>query len=249
MLRRCVVDLPLVLIFAAWVAFAKEHATNAQIVASVEDRLYHARVYEHGEVRLTFEEGVVTLTGTVDSLGVKLDAERAARKVEDVVQVVDHINIRTEDITARQIVEQARKEILTYYAYGIFDFVMLEAEGNKLIVSGQVSQPYKKEDIGNFLAHIKGVAVLENNLEVLPLSSYDDSLRIGIARAIYNDPYFVHYANQALPPIHIIVKNGNVTLEGIVATQLDRAKAEADASFAGTFFSLTNKLRVEGSNR
>ncbi len=249
MLKRHFVYLPLVLVFVAGVTFAKEHATKAQIAASIEDRLYHARVYEHGDVAVSFEDGVATLAGTVDSVGVKHDAEGAARKVEDVVQVANHISVRTEDITFRQILEQARKEIVTYYAYGIFDNVKLEAEGNKLVVSGEVSQPFKKEDIGNFLAHIKGVAVLENNLEVLPLSSYDDSLRIAIARAIYNDPYFLHYATQALPPMHIIVKNGNVTLEGVVGTQLDGAKAEADARFAGTFFSLTNNLRVEGSNR
>jgi hyperosmotically inducible protein len=70
-------------------------------------------------------------------------------------------------------------------------------------------------------------------------------LRQAIARAIYNDPFFIHYGNQALPPIHIIVKNGNVTLEGVVATALDRAKAENDARLAATYFNLTNNLRIE----
>ena len=73
-------------------------------------------------------------------------------------------------------------------------------------------------------------------------SEYDDSLRIAIARAIYDDPYFIHYAIQALPPIHIIVKDGNVTLEGVVANAMDRAQAQADAEFAGTFFALNNQL-------
>jgi hyperosmotically inducible protein len=165
--------------------------------------------------------------------------------VDDVYQIADNITVHVEDVTPRQIAEQARKQIVTYYAYGIFDNVWLEVQGDKLVVNGQVSQPFKKEDIGNFLTHIKGVAVLENNLEVLPLSPYDDSLRLAIARAIYNDPYFTNYAIQALPPIHIIVKNGNVTLEGVVATQLDRVKAEMAARFAGTFFSLADNLRVE----
>ena len=158
---------------------------------------------------------------------------------------MNNLQVWTEDITARQILEKARHEILTYYAYGVFDNVALGAQGNKLIVSGQVSQPFKKEDIGNFLAHIKGVAELDNQLEVLPVSQFDDSLRIAIARAIFNDPYFIQYANQPIPPIHIIVKNGNVTLEGVVATELDRVKAENNARFASTFFSLTNNLRVE----
>jgi hyperosmotically inducible protein len=225
--------------------FAQKHVSDAQILAQIQDRLYHARVFQHGQVQAAFEGGVATLSGMVDSLGVKDDAERAVRKVDDVYQITDNIAVHADDVTPQQIAEQARKEIVTYYAYGIFDNVWLDVQGDKLVVNGQVSQPFKKDDIGNFLAHVKGVAVLENNLEVLPLSPYDDSLRIAVARAIYNDPYFTNYAIQAVPPIHIIVKNGNITLEGAVATQLDRVKAEMDARFAGTFFSLTNNLRVE----
>jgi len=237
-----------VALLMAWAVqplFAQKHASDAQILAQIQDRLYHARVFQHGQVQAAFEGGLATLSGTVDSLGVKYDAERAVRKVDDVYQITDNITVRGEDVMPQQIAEQARKQIVTYYAYGIFDNVWLEVQGDKLVVNGQVSQPFKEEDIGNFLAHVKGVAVLENNLEVLPLSLYDDSLRIAIARAIYNDPYFTSYAIQAVPPIHIIVKNGNVTLEGVVATQLDRVRAEMAARFAGTFFSLTNNLRVE----
>jgi hyperosmotically inducible protein len=238
---------PMLLGLAVEVSYAQKHsASNAQITASIQDKLYHARVFEHGQAQVSFEDGVATLAGTVDSLGVKMDAERAARKVDDVVRVVNNLNVHAEDVTARQIAEQARKEIVTYYAYGVFDNVALEVEGNKLLVSGQVTQPYKKEDIGNFLAHVKGVAELDNSLEVLPVSSYDDSLRLGIARAIFNDPFFIHYATQAIPPIHIIVKNGNVTLEGVVATQMDKEKAGMDALNAATFFQFTNNLRVEG---
>jgi osmotically-inducible protein OsmY len=67
---------------------------------------------------------------------------------------------------------------------------------------------------------------------------------MAIARAIYNDPYFIHYATTALPSIHIIVKNGHVVLEGVVNSQIDKAKAGNNATFAATFFSLTNNLRV-----
>ena len=163
------------------------------------------------------------------------------------VRVVDNIEVRADDVSTRQILEEARKQIVTYYAYGIFDNVVLQAEGNKLIVSGQVTQPFKKQDIGNFLARVQGVAELENNHQVLPASFFDDRLRLAVARAIYDDPFFVHYANQALPPIHIVVKNGNVVLEGVVATPLDRTKAEMAARFAGISFSVVNNLRLDRS--
>jgi hyperosmotically inducible protein len=232
------------LALAVQAAFAKKQDSTAQITAKIEDKLYHAQVFKHGAVQVNVENGVATLTGTVDSVGFKMDAERAARKV-DGVTVLDNINVHAEDVTPRQIGEQARKDILTYPKYSIFDWVSLEIQGDRLIVNGQVTQPYKKQDIGNFLAHVKGVGELDNDLEVLPTSQYDDSLRLAVARAIYNDPYFIHYRDQALPPIHVIVKNGNVTLEGVVANSLDRAKAEADARLAPTFFSFTDNLRIE----
>jgi hyperosmotically inducible protein len=236
----------MMLAIAVQVTFAKKHEDSpAQITARVEDKLYHAQVYKHGDVQVSVDNGVATLTGTVDCVGVKMDAEHAARKVDDVTEVVNNINVYAEDVTPRQIGEQARKDIVTYYAYTIFDNITLEVQGGRLIVNGQVTQPYKKQDLGNFLAHVKGVAELENNLEVLPTSEYDDSLRLAIARAIYNDPFFIRYGNQALPPIHVIVKNGNVTLEGVVASALDRAKAETDARLAATYFNFTNNLRIE----
>jgi hyperosmotically inducible protein len=237
--------LPLLLTLVAIPGFGKEHITDAEVVAEVQDHLFHAHVFQHGQVQVTFQGGVATLTGAVDSYGVKLDAEHAARKQEDVTQVVNQIRVDTDDVRPLQIVTQARKEIVTYPFYTIFDWIVLEVQGNDLIVSGQVTDPFKKTDIGNFLAHVRGVADLKNNLQVLPVSDYDSGLRIAIARAIYGDPYFVNYADQALPSIHIIVDNGNVTLEGVVNSEVDRAKAQEDARFAATFFSLTNKLRVE----
>jgi hyperosmotically inducible protein len=236
----------MMLAMAVQVIFAKKHEDSpAQVTARVEDKLYHAQVYKHGDVQVSVDNGVATLTGTVDCVGVKMDAERATRKVDDVTEVVNNINVHAEDVTARQILEQARKDIVTYPWFTIFDWVTLEVQGERLMVNGQVTLPSKKQDIGNFLAHVKGVAELDNNLEVLPTSEYDDSLRLAVARAIYNDPFFIHYRDQALPPIHIIVKNGNVTLEGVVANPLDRAKAETDARLAATFFNFTDNLQIE----
>jgi len=235
----------LMLALAAQVGFAKKQADSpAQITAKIEDKLYHAQVFKPGNVQVSVDNGVATLSGTVDAVGYKMDAERAARKV-DSVAVVDNITVYADDVTPRQIADQARKDIVTYYAYTIFDNVNLQLQDGRLAVSGQVTQPFKKSDIANFLAHIKGVTELDDNLEVLPTSQFDDRLRLAVARAIYRDPFFVHYADQALPPIHIVVKNGNVTLEGVVANQLDRAKADADARLAATYFNFTDNLRLD----
>src|SRR5205823_14678316 len=130
--------------------------------------------------QVALEGGVATLTGTVDSLGVKNDAIKAARKVDNITEVVDKINVQAEDVTPREIVQQARHEILTYPYYTIFDNLVLRSDGNKLIVAGQVTDPFKKTDIGSFLSHVKGVAELQNDLEVLPVSNFDDRLRVRI---------------------------------------------------------------------
>jgi hyperosmotically inducible protein len=226
---------------------AKRHnITPAEIAAEIQDNLYHAHIFQHGNVQVSFNNGVATLTGSVDSIGVKMDAQRAARKVNDVTQVVDNITINRGDTGPEGILRQARKSILLYPFYTIFDNIVLQCSPDgDLTVSGQVTDPFKKSDIANFLAHIAGVTQLTNNLQILPVSQYDNELRIAIARAIYDDPYFINYRNQPIPPIHIIVDNGNVTLYGVVNSPVDKAKAGADARLAATFFSFKNDLRIE----
>jgi hyperosmotically inducible protein len=187
------------------------------------------------------------LTGSVDSIGVKMDAERAARRVNDVEEVINQITINTGDTGVEGIVRQAPKEILTYPFYTIFDWIVLSIDGHNLSVGGEVTEPYKKTDIGNFLEHIDSVAMLTNDLKVLPVSQFDDELRLEIARAVYGDPNFLYYRNQPIPPIHIIVDNGNVTLEGVVASELDKIRAGQDARLAATFFNFKSDLRVEAA--
>jgi hyperosmotically inducible periplasmic protein len=237
-----------VLLYAASAGFARGgDVSYPATVAQIHSKLSHLGVEnaKHGNVQAEFQNGVLILTGTVESVGVKSDVEKAVRKAAGVDSVVDQLTVNTDDATPRLIAEQARHDILTYPFYTIFDNIELRIEGNNLTVSGQVTQPFKKSDIGNILSHLRGVTGFENDLEVLPNLQMDDQIRQAVARAIYRDPFFVNYGNQALPPIHIIVKNGNVTLDGVVDTALARTKAEIDARFAATYFGLTNNLRLE----
>ncbi len=216
---------------------------DTQTTDAVQSKLEHAKLDKHGTIHVEVAAGVATLSGTVDSLGSKLDAENATRKTHGVTQVVD--NIQVASVNDAGILEQARHEMMMYFGYTIFDNVELAAHNGTLVVAGQVTQPFKKIDMGRILQRVKGVAVLQNNLEVLPLSNFDDRLRLQVARAIYSDPNFVNYANQARPPIHIIVDNGNVTLEGVVANSFDKTKANMDALHAGLSFSVVDHLQVE----
>ena len=241
--------LVLTLAVGTGLCWAAPPTTDSQAMGNIQCRLDHAKVNQHGSVQVTYAGGVATLTGTVDNLGSKLDAEKAARKTPGVTQVVDTIQVHADDAGDAQILEQARHQVVMYFAYGIFDNVNLEAHNGTLSVNGQVTLPFKKADLGNILERVRGVAELHNNLKVLPVSNFDDRLRMQVARAIYRDPYFLRYADQALPPIHIIVDNGNVTLEGVVASTMDRTKAEMAARMAGLSFAIVNNLQIEKPQR
>jgi hyperosmotically inducible periplasmic protein len=219
--------------------------SNSQVVAEIEDHLYHANVLRHGHVEVKYADGLATLRGTVDSLGVKNDAETAAWKDEDVSRVVNDLVVTTESDPGR-IVSEARRRIVNYYANSIFDHIHIDGQGNKLIVGGEVTEPFKKEAIGNFLSHIPGVAAIENNIQVLPLSTTDEELRMRVARAIYDDPYFANYAETAHPTIHIIVSADVVTLAGTVNSDFDKSRAGQDARLVFSDVPVQNDLRLVG---
>jgi len=234
----------LMLLFFVPTAGRADTPSNAEMTAGIQSHLYHAGIYKHGQVNVQVENGVATLTGTVDSYGAKLHAVRAARHQHGVRSVMDNITVDSGNVSPQQILDRARHDVLTYSFYTIFDHITLAADGNRLVVGGQVTQPYKKDELGNILAGIKGVTHLQNNIHVLPTSYFDDHIREEIAERIYGDPLFANYGNQANPPIHIIVDNGNVTLYGAVNSQLERQKAGIDARFAATYFGLKNNLQV-----
>ncbi len=234
-----------VLFFVAPGVSRADTPSNAQITAAIQSQLYHIGIYKHGQVNVQVEDGVATLTGSVESYGAKLHAVRAARHQKGVRSVVDNLQVNTQDIGTPQILQQARHQVLMFPYYTIFDHITLSAKGNRLTVGGEVTEPFKKSDLGNILAGIRGVTYLQNDLQVLPTSFMDDQIREEVAERIYGDPLFANYGNQANPPIHIIVDHGNVTLYGAVNSQVERQQAEIDARFASTYFGLKNHLRIE----
>jgi len=114
---------------------------------------------------------------------------------------------------------------------------------------GQVRKPTLKSDAERAVKSVEGVDTVDNQLEVLPLSPNDDRLRLRVYRAIYRTSGLERYAIQAVPPIHIIVRNGNVTLEGVVASQFDRNLANIKARGVPGVFKVTNNLKLESTVR
>lgn len=144
------------------------------------------------------------------------------------------------------IAKKAVHEIRMYTRYTIWDNVNLQVNNGAVVLTGQVSQPFKKQDLQRLMQRVPGVTSVTNQLEVLPLSPFDNNLRVRVARAVYGSPNFTRYAMQPLPPIHIIVNNGRVSLEGVVANEFDKNLAGMRASTAGLSFGpVQNNLRVE----
>lgn len=149
-------------------------------------------------------------------------------------------------MTDSDIANKAVHEIRMYSRYTIWDNLNVQVVDGNLMLTGQVSQPFKKQDLQRIVQRVPGVTSVTNNVEVLPLSFNDDNLRMRVARAIYRDSALSRYSIQAVPPIHIIVRNGHVTLEGVVNNELEKNVAGIRAGSAGLSFGpVQNNLRVE----
>jgi len=144
-----------------------------------------------------------------------------------------------------RIVKEVRHELVMLPYYNVFDNLAFKVDGSTVTLMGQVTRPTLKSDAERVVKGIEGVEKVVNNIEVLPVSPNDERIRLAVYRAIYGQPGLQRYGLQAVPPIHIIVKNGNVTLEGIVANEADKNIANVQANGVPGVFSVKNNLRVE----
>ena len=129
--------------------------------------------------------------------------------------------------------------------YSVFDNLEFSVNGYQVTLMGQVVRPTLKSDAENVVKRIEGVERVVNKIKVLPASFNDNRIRRATYRAIYGHPALSRYALQPVPPIHIIVDNGHVTLVGAVASQMDKNIAYLEANNVPDVFSVTNKLQVE----
>lgn len=149
--------------------------------------------------------------------------------------------------THQQLSREVRHQLVLLPYYSVFDNLEYKVEGDRVILQGQVARPTLKSDAEAVVKSISGVSSVVNNIEVLPLSPMDDQLRRATFRAIYGEGGLPRYAESAVPSIHIIVKNGNVTLEGVVDNESDKNLANIRASGVPNTFSVKNNLRVVSS--
>jgi hyperosmotically inducible protein len=152
------------------------------------------------------------------------------------------------DKSENHIVQEVRHQLVMLPYYGVFDDIAFRVEGGKVTLLGQVTRPTLKSDAGNVAKRVEGVTEVDNQIEVLPLSPMDDQIRMAAYRAIYGDATLgTRYGYRAVPSIHIIVKNGHITLEGVVANQGDKNLIGIRTNGVRNAFGVINNLQVEGS--
>lgn len=144
-----------------------------------------------------------------------------------------------------QLTENVRKALNSLAYYSVFDDLSYSVDGDQVVLAGQVSRPVIRNSAVRAVERIPGVTTVVDRIEVLPLSSYDDRLRVNAYYAIYGTPALSRYAINGRPPIRIIVRNGDVTLEGVVNNDLDRKIAYNRIAGLPGAFTVTNHLRLD----
>ena len=156
----------------------------------------------------------------------------------------DHKNAKGYERFIREI----RHELVMLPYYGVFDNLSYKVDGYNVTLMGQVTRPTLKSDAERVVKDIEGVEKVTNNIEVLPLSPNDDRIRRAAFQSIYGHTALNRYAFGAVPPIHIIVNNGQITLEGVVANEGDKNIANLQANAVPGAFGVKNNLRVESED-
>lgn len=233
----------LAVLLVAATAFAQtsRRLDDGQIKTLVERELADKKIEN---VSVDVSSSVVTLKGTVPSLWAKETAIDEAHQVPDVTDVVSELAITRGE--SDQAVGQAIADRLNRYVfYTIFDDVNILVNNGAVTLSGRVTMPYKADQMAQLASRITGVQELKNDIRTLPVSDFDNQLRVTIADRIYREPLFWNYAIQVNPPLHIIVENSRVSLVGVVNSEVERRMAETIARSTFGVLSVDNQLRIE----
>ena len=201
------------------------------------------------EVKATVEDGIVTLTGTVDLYQRKLDAAKLARKTANAQGVRNLITVAGPDVPDAQL-EQKLATKLRYVRVGYdntFNYFALGVKDGVVTVEGQDRTGVGRDEALADIANMPGVKDVVENISVAPTSMFDDGIRIQAMQAIYRDPVLSKYAMDPAHPIRIIVANGHVTLYGAVDSAMDKNVAGIRAGQVFGAFSVDNKLVVDKS--
>ena len=226
-------------------AMATTGRYDQQIQQAVSQKIHDAKQLQ--SVNSSVEDGIVTLTGTVNLYQDKLDAAKKVKKLANVTGVRNDIAVSGETVPDSQLQQKLAKK-LAYDRVGYFDntfnYLALDVKDGVVTLSGDTVWDVPKDSALAIVARMPGVKDVVNDVKVLPVSNFDDSIRVRTARAIYRDSILGRYASDPVHPIRIVVDNGHVTLYGTVESAMDKNIAGIRAAAVPGAFSVENKLVV-----
>jgi osmotically-inducible protein OsmY len=227
-------------------AMASTGRYDQQIQQAVSQKIHESKPLQN--VSSSVEDGIVTLTGTVDLYQDKLDAAKKAKKVANVNGVRNQVMVAGASVPDDQLQQKLAKQ-LVYDRVGYFDnafnYISVTVKDGVVTLSGATYWDVPRDSAVAIAARMPGVKDVVDEVKVLPASMFDDSLRIRTARAIYHDSVLSRYATDPADPIRIVVDNGHVTLYGKVESTMDKNLAGIRAGSVPGAFSVDNKLVVD----
>jgi hyperosmotically inducible protein len=234
------------LVLLSMTAMASTGRYDQQIQQTVSHKLHDAKQLQ--SVNSGVEDGIVTLTGTVGIYQDKLDAAKKVKKLANVTGVRNDIAVAGETVPDDQLQQKLAKK-LAYDRVGYYDnafnYLALSVKDGVATISGDTLNDVAKDSALAIVARTPGVKDVVSEVNVLPVSLFDDSIRVRTARAIYRDSVLGRYATDPVNPIRIVVDNGHVTLYGTVESAMDKTIAGMRASAVPGAFSVENKLVVD----
>ena len=226
-------------------AMAATGRYDEQIQQAVSQKIHGIKQLQ--SVSSSVEDGIVTLTGTVNLYQQKLDAKKKVRKIANVTGVRDDVVVAGESVPDSQLQQKLAKK-LAYDRVGYYDnafnYIALNVKDGVVTLTGDTLFDVPKDSALAIVARTPGVRDVVNDVTVLPVSGFDDSIRMRTARAIYRDSVLGRYASDPVDPIRIVVDNGHVTLYGTVQSAMDKTMAGMRANAVPGAFSVENKLVV-----
>lgn len=225
-------------------------ASSARYDSSIENKLVQefSQKKQFQGVQPSVEDGIVTLKGTVDLYQDKLDAAKKARKVEHASGVRNLIEVAGPVVSDTQLqaslARKLRYDRVGYYD-NTFDYLTLAVNNGVATISGETVNDVARDSALAIVQRTPGVKDVVSNISVLPVSNFDDSIRLRTARAIYRDPVLGKYSTDPARPIRIIVDNGTVSLYGAVDSAMDKQIAGIRANEVFGAFRVENHLTVD----
>ena len=229
----------------ASLATAQEEVKSKEALKNViEDRLANKGFLQGNNIQVTVVDGKILLDGTVNSIGDKRHVERIVHHISSSSIVDNRLQIAGRPISDSALTANVKEAIDNSIFYGVFDWVTVKAKDGVVTLGGVASEAWAEDSFMSVAETVRGVKEVVDEIELLPVSIRDDEIRHIASRAIYREIYYEPLSMAPNPPVHIIVHNGDVILEGWVHSDLERMEAETLVETNTMAAKITNNLDI-----